>query len=90
MRYTVSDFNGETFIPDSLENTVKKKISLLYDLRILKKGKGKTADPRTKTVQKILLAHKNSDAINSALRNVVRFNETLDDFITRKEKELNL
>lgn len=84
MHYTVSDFNGETFTPDTLENTVKKKIALLYDMHILKKGKGHTPDPRTATVQKILLTYKTTAEIDAALHNVVRLNETLDNFIARK------
>ena len=90
MQYTTSEFNGEYYTPDTIEETAKKKISLLYDMCILKRGKGHTADPRAKTVKRILLAHKDIASIDNALRNVVRFNETLDDFITRKEKEFNL
>lgn len=90
MRYTVSDFNGEIFHEDTIKDATKKKIALLYDMRILKKGKDRTADPRTKTVKKILLAHKNEVELDRILFNVVRGNETLDDFITKKEKELGL
>ena len=88
MRYTVSDFNGENFIPDSIENAVKKNISLFYDMHILRKQKDRSADPRTERVQKILLAHKTTAAIDSAVRNLVHRNETLDEFIERKEKEI--
>jgi hypothetical protein len=90
MQYTSSEFNGENFTPDTIEDIAKKKISLLYDMRILKRGKNQTKDPRAATVKKILLAHKDSDSIDASMHKLVRFNETLDDFITRKEKELNL
>ena len=90
MQYTISDFNGENFNENTVKDATKMKIALLYDLRILKRGKKRTPDPRAKTLKTILLTHKSEAELDRVLHNVVRRNETIDDFITRKTKELNL
>lgn len=82
-KYTVDDFNGENILADTMEDAIEKKIGLLKDFRFLK-----DEDERTEVVRIILSDCKTERELDNAIHDVVRFKETLDEFIARKEKEL--
>lgn len=81
--YCVDDFNGTNVIADTMADAIGKKINLLKDFCLLSKH-----DDREEIIKAILSKCKSERELDNALHNVVRFNETIDEFIERKEKEL--
>lgn len=77
--YSADDFNGDVLINETIEETIAKKINMLKDGYHLSKN-----DEREPVVRSILAQCKTASEIDNILHDVVRFNETLDEFIARK------
>lgn len=76
--------------PDKMEDIVEKKISILYDLRHLRRCKAhRYTDPRENAVRRILTEVGKGyqsvdfaeDAMTRVLKKVVRFEINIDQFI---------
>lgn len=80
--YHTEDFNGENVLAETLEDAIEKKVSLLKDFAFLTEQ-----DDREDVIKNILGTCKSERELDIMLHDVVRFNETIDEFITRKEKE---
>lgn len=68
----------------SYKMEVEQKISLLYDLHILKRSK-KINDCREEDVRKILLTCTSSTQLNNVLHGIFIGNYTLDDLLRKNE-----
>lgn len=81
-KYSVDDFNGQITPRDTIADAIDKKIDLIKDFCFLEKN-----DEREGIVRSILSVCKTERELDIALHDVVRFNETIEEFIARKEKE---
>lgn len=68
----------------TFEDIVEEKISLLYDFRILRRGKYKAKDSREHTVRQMLLACGNENRINSAILGIHTGAYTLNELLQMK------
>lgn len=80
--YAVEDFIGGAYvgIDETKKDFIAKKLNLLHDFCMLKKN-----DEREQRVFDILNKCESERQMDILLYDVVRFNETIDEFITRKE-----
>ncbi len=77
--YSADDFNGNNVLPETIEETIERKINLLKDGFHLNKN-----DEREPVVRAILAQCKTATEINNVLHSVVRFEKTLDEFIAQR------
>ena len=81
--YCVDDFNGINVFADTMADAIGKKINLLKDFCLLSKH-----DDREEIIKAILSKCKSERELDNALHNVVRFNETVDEFIAKVVSEI--
>ena len=81
------NYQADEFIinaaPDPIEVCIDKKVSLLYDLCILKQTKV-FRDSREEAVRKVLSQYTTEDALNNALHDIVRGDKPLNTFLAQK------
>ena len=92
LTYKTDDFINPTSEP--AEVVADKKISLLYDLHILKgrlskNGKKLTKDSRESALRDVLSRYCTETQIDNALHDVVYGRKTLNQFLAQKECEHN-
>ena len=80
--YLVDEFIGNVK-PRTFEEQVDKKISLLYDLRLIRKGR-KHHDGREQAIRQMLLNCKTETAMDNLMHDVVSGKCTLNDLLARK------
>jgi hypothetical protein len=77
--YRVEEFIGEDITPDTYEDEVAKKISLLYDFCILhKRRRCKQPDEREKAVRALLLSYGNETRLNNEIQDIITGKTSLD------------
>ena len=81
--YLVDEFIGEV-VPHTFEEQVDKKISLLYDMRILRRGKKRCPDHREASVKMMLLECKTEINMDNAIRGVILGHYSIDELLKRK------
>lgn len=88
VEYCATEFLGEEITPNTLEEEVDKKVSLLYDFRILRR-KGHCTDPREPMVRQMLTECGSSLHMDNALHSVLRGQCTLNDLLIRRGFDMN-
>lgn len=68
----------------TIEDIVEEKINLLYDFRILRRGKYKSRDSREQTVRRMLLACGNENRMETALHGIHIGDYTLNELLRMK------
>ena len=81
--YQVNEFIQDDRLPDPINIAIEKKVSLLYELHVLKKI-GASLDAREAKLREALSQYKSERALNIALHDVVFGNIPLDTFLRRK------
>ena len=81
--YQGDEFLYET-LPDPINVAIDKKVSLLYDLCVLCKGK-KSRDEREEALREVLSHYTSERALTTALHDVVLGNKSIDTFLAQKE-----
>ena len=71
-------------IATTIEEVIDEKIDLLYDFRILRRGKHKERDCREENVREMLLACGNENRIDSAIRGIHTGAYTLNELLEMK------
>ena len=90
LEYCTNEFLGEDITPNTLEEEVDKKVSLLYDFYILhQKNRRNRNDPREPMVRRMLTECGSVCNMNNALHNVVRGDCTLNELLKRKGYDVN-
>lgn len=70
--YRVEEFIGEDITPDTYEDEVAKKISLLYDFCILhKNNRRRMPDERERAVRALLLSYGNATRLNNEMQDII-------------------
>ena len=82
--YQGNDFLLESTKPEPIKVTIDKKVSLLYDLCILKQTKI-YRDAREEAVREVLSHYGSERALTNALHDVVNGNKSIDTFLAQKE-----
>lgn len=82
--YIADDFMGTQTEPTNIAIEVEKKVSLLYDLCVLRK-RGFKADEREEAVRKLLLSYETPLRMDNAIHDVVVGNCTMNELLKRKE-----
>lgn len=88
LEYCVNEFLGVDITPNTLEEEVDKKVSLLYDFHKLRQ-RGRYSDPREPMVRQMLMECGSIYYINAALHSVLRGDCTLDELLKRKGFDVN-
>lgn len=80
--YLVDEFIDGT-CESTLDEQIDKKVSLLYEMRILLK-RTKGADDREEAVRKLLASYQTERQIDNAVHDVIVGNYTLNQMLKRK------
>ena len=79
MEYRVDEFLRDDDIPETYENEVEKKISLLYDFCILhKRRRCQQRDEREKAVRALLLSYGNANKLNKVVRDIITGEQSIN------------
>lgn len=81
--YQVNEFIHDDMLPDPINIAIEKKVSLLYELHVLKKI-GASLDAREAKLREALSQYKSERALTIVLHDVVFGNIPLDTFLRRK------
>lgn len=79
VEYIADEFVGMNAEPTTIENEVEKKISVLYDMYILRNH-----DAREEAVRKLLLSYETPMRMDNAIHDVIVGNYTLNEWLKRK------
>ena len=90
VEYCATEFLGEEITPNTLEEEVDKKVSLLYDFCILRsKSHRPRNDRREPTVRQMLMECGSAIRMDNALHPVLRGDCTLNELLKRKGYDVN-
>ena len=79
MEYRVDEFLRDDDIPETYENEVEKKISLLYDFCILhKRRRCQQRDEREKAVRALLLSYGDANKLNKVVRDIITGEQSIN------------
>lgn len=81
--YQVNEFIHDDRLPNPVNIAIEKKVSLLYELHVLKKV-GSNLDAREAALRKALSQYDSERALTTALHDVVFGNMSLNTFLKRK------
>ena len=80
--YLVEEFTSKSE-PCPLNEQIDKKVSLLYDLCILRR-KGMNEDEREQAIRELFASYGSEIAMDNVVRSLIMGNYTLNDFLKRK------
>lgn len=92
--YRVEEFIGEDITPDTYEDEVAKKVSLLYDFCILlhKRNRNKKmSDERERAVRALFLSYGSKTRLNNEVQDIITGKTSLEKALRKgKQNEKNI
>lgn len=81
--YRVEEFICEDITPDTYEDEVAKKVSLLYDFCILRKHRYRQPDEREKAVRALFLSYGDKSKLSNAVLDLIMGRTSINDALRK-------